>query len=842
MKNQWIRWFKWIIGIGLGLGLLGIAVAAIWIPRAFPPSRIRQLLIQKLSQTFHRPVNIQTVQFNVFQGFELHSLTIANRTGPGWSKQNFIQAQNISITYDLLPLLWGQIELGQIELNQPSILIERHHLNEVNFDLFSSSNSKTQSTGKTPLTSTQVPQWNLSIHSIQIRQGRLCYINQLYSSAQTVILPDFNMHIQNISTQGQRTHFSFNTTLRLDQTTYHFSTTGNFRLLMAQQLLKSLSIQGNLSGINYSLQGSAAHIFTDFSPTMQGTASLEMIKILGLIPKTLPAIPTALKLSGPVTVQFKVQGHLNTNLQFDGTANATQASIQYGKIFLKKNGKVFTASFQTRLGQHAYYISQLHAVFQHWKLSGHFQMTHLNFPGQHPNYQFQLDSDQLPLKSIPTFIPVLKTYAFSGSAQVHVSGQGNASSLSTLQVHGMLNFHHVEIQSVQDHLKWISHLSGQAQWVRSTLNVPKIQFDLLNEASSLQLQAVRFTPNDFLNWAQTHAAITFQFYSQAIDFGKLYQKFSAESAASTPSASGSLLSSSATTGSPIPPGLSVKGTFTFGSFIFRKLLMKNINVSVQLHNRFLQSSARFAAFQGTGLAGLNLECKRVPIYAYALNLTSASAQNAINEAVASFVVKQPNRYENKIAGTMNFKFSGRGSSFTTRQAEASMVGKGSFVFSNIRIQGLALLDGVMSKMKNKQVLTMRQLVGAVAVKKSQIALNAESMGSSGRLHVYGTMNFDGYYDPALWIHAYIQASDIDAQQLFQSLPTNVQGRLDVSRLANAQGEIPLFFKLTGPVDQPPSMSSFDVSPLLKNLAASYVKQESQKLGNLLKSKIQNLFH
>src|SRR6185369_3683018 len=106
-----------------GLILIALAAAAIIIPRKYPPEKLKAMAADKLSETLNRKVTLGDVRFELLKGFEIKDLRIANREG--WSSSPFVSAENISISYHLFPLLWGQVSLGEISLDKPQILVER---------------------------------------------------------------------------------------------------------------------------------------------------------------------------------------------------------------------------------------------------------------------------------------------------------------------------------------------------------------------------------------------------------------------------------------------------------------------------------------------------------------------------------------------------------------------------------------------------------------------------------------------------------------------------------------------------------------------------------------------
>ena len=99
-------------GVLVGLFILLLIIAAIAIPILLPPAKMKAMATEKLTAALKHKVTVGDVHFNVLSGFDVKNLKIANR--PGWAEQPLLAAKDISISYHLFPLLWGQVSLGEI--------------------------------------------------------------------------------------------------------------------------------------------------------------------------------------------------------------------------------------------------------------------------------------------------------------------------------------------------------------------------------------------------------------------------------------------------------------------------------------------------------------------------------------------------------------------------------------------------------------------------------------------------------------------------------------------------------------------------------------------------------
>src|ERR1700722_512051 len=246
------KFFKFILiagGAVAALVVILLATAAIVIQVKYPPAVLKKMATDKLTEVLKRKVSIGNAHFNVLSGFEITQLTVSNR--PGWAPGNFLSADDISISYHLFPLLWGQISLGQVELKNFKVLVERRSASEFNFSDMASADSGTLPTAgvsaptgavkpavpskkkkktvkhrraEAPVESTggavasgfffAQPAWggessgatspwkttlSLAVDSVKILHGKMTYLDETTSPLQRSDLQDLNLTVKNIS-------------------------------------------------------------------------------------------------------------------------------------------------------------------------------------------------------------------------------------------------------------------------------------------------------------------------------------------------------------------------------------------------------------------------------------------------------------------------------------------------------------------------------------------------------------------------------------------------------------------------------------------------------------------
>jgi AsmA family/AsmA-like C-terminal region len=116
------RWAKWAIGV-VGALVLLIVVALIAVPYLVDTPRIQAYIANNASQTLGRPVKFSSVSLRVLPlpAVELHDLEVAE--DPKFGATPFLKLKTGRIRLQLLPLLTGRVELGDIVLDKPAVTV-----------------------------------------------------------------------------------------------------------------------------------------------------------------------------------------------------------------------------------------------------------------------------------------------------------------------------------------------------------------------------------------------------------------------------------------------------------------------------------------------------------------------------------------------------------------------------------------------------------------------------------------------------------------------------------------------------------------------------------------------
>jgi len=537
-------------GLFAGLVVLLLIVAAIIIPIKFPPEKVKAMAVEKLSETLKRQVSIGAARFNVLSGFDIKNLKIANR--PGWSEKPFVTAKDISISYHLWPLLWGEVSLGEIRLKQPQILVERRGLNNFNFsDMMGApmaqaapapapktshktkTKKKTKGKKKHPKSAwvpapSQAPKvfsffadsaWAdttsqtsnagkpskttllLSVDSLNIIQANLEYLDETVSPVQKAVANDLNVKFKNISLAGGKITFAIDTPFTFNKLTYKLGLSGSLRYFLASQSIKNLDLKGTVNDLGFNLAGDALNMTTNFAPTMDGEASLEMLKFSGLVPKSLSAMPKDLSISGPAKVDFHLAGTIQSGLELSGVADGTELTVRYKDLFVKTTKTPCKVDFKSTISQDGSYdLPSFKVVYAKWEVTGAYH----NRKGS--PWTCEVYSKSLPFAGLPEMVPKLKNTTIDGGGSLDLKLTQALSSAAPFKAYGKVVLRGISITLPQE--PYLQNMNGPILLEGTIARIPLMTFKSFDGSGAMGVT---------VNYGAASLAYTYGFSLKNVD-------------------------------------------------------------------------------------------------------------------------------------------------------------------------------------------------------------------------------------------------------------------------------------------------------------------------------------
>jgi len=115
--------------IAAGFGVVLLVVGSMVLKFYFNEARLRSLLLPPLRGALGREVDLSAISIDLFRGVKIGGLVIKEADG----LTDFVTAEELGLSYSLLPLLHKRLEIGRIWIDEPVIKIYRNRDGSFNF-------------------------------------------------------------------------------------------------------------------------------------------------------------------------------------------------------------------------------------------------------------------------------------------------------------------------------------------------------------------------------------------------------------------------------------------------------------------------------------------------------------------------------------------------------------------------------------------------------------------------------------------------------------------------------------------------------------------------------------
>jgi AsmA protein len=199
-----------IIGIIAGAIAALIVVAVVTASIMFPPAKIKALLVPQVEKAVGRSVTVDKAGISFFPvfGVKISNLAIGNTTRPQFSPQPFLRLERFVLKLKVLPLLRKKLEIVEIILARPEIILEADSTGAWNYDdMAFMATDAPKPAEKKPAKVPMLP-IPLTLEKFVVEQGRIIYNDmkghQKYSIGAFSERIDFNIdkQLRNVLSKG----------------------------------------------------------------------------------------------------------------------------------------------------------------------------------------------------------------------------------------------------------------------------------------------------------------------------------------------------------------------------------------------------------------------------------------------------------------------------------------------------------------------------------------------------------------------------------------------------------------------------------------------------------------
>ncbi len=293
-------WKKVLI---VAVALVVLAVAGLAMVIAFTDWNARKdQATAFLSKKLKHEVKIDSVEASIFTGVALNKVSIANAAG--FSKEPLFYSERAVFRPSLLSLLAGKVVVSQLEFKSPQVLIQKNAKGVYNFSDMSSPEEKPSKAGAGEAKSSYMP--DIIVASFKLSDGEFTYD----AAGKKTPIKGLNVTLSGFSLRAAgNSRLEVAMTPEVEGKKIPISLTADFKLNLPKDELELISAKLSLPGLEQETSGMVSGLRGKLKLDLKQRASLDMAKVLGLLPPSLAAgLPEGFSASGSLEAESQAKG------------------------------------------------------------------------------------------------------------------------------------------------------------------------------------------------------------------------------------------------------------------------------------------------------------------------------------------------------------------------------------------------------------------------------------------------------------------------------------------------------------------------------------------------------
>jgi AsmA-like C-terminal region/AsmA family len=635
--------------VGGIVGLVILAILAIFIYAYLNLNSIiasnRGYILARASDALGRPVQIQDIKATIGWGVKMEVSGVKVADDPTFSQLPFLQAGDVLVNVELMPLLSRSLKVTRLVVSQPQVRVIRNHEGIFNFATIGAKGAPAHPTAPAPPPSEKTQNAAglaaLTVGSLKIENGSLFYADQQGGGA-PIKINDFNLAIDNFNVDAP---FDLKMSLAA----------------MSQQ--QDLAVSGKVGPLRRggTIQTTAVPIDLDATVGPIAIAQLQSV------PQLAHAIPAGLSISQPVTIYSKITGTSDApNVSANADLSASQVVYKGvldkpASVPLKFTGSVSRAGGVMRVNRAELVLASL-------------QATATDLVLEKSNLSARIDTNNFDLAGLGKVLTPAAKYNPTGNAEIHTvvhvaNRQPSANGTVTLTK--------INLNLPGSAVPPVSDFTGKIQMAGNSGQFGPVSFKLGSNPARLEATAQSLQP----------LRATYRFNAAEVKVGELVpSRKSLGEHVDQLAANGDLNRGS-------KGAISATTNLTSASGMAANMPYQNLALAaVYDGSRLTLNSLKLNTFEGTigasGLAYLSGDRN------FNLRLTTANLN--VHEALAA----QKSKAADILRGflTSNVQVAGAGSNFD--QIKPTLHGNGGLNLKNGKLVGVNVVAEALKKVDN----------------------------------------------------------------------------------------------------------------------------------------------
>ncbi len=665
---------------------------------AFPPAKVKAMLIARMSEALHRQVEIETISVGL-RGLRVKGFKVSEK--PSFDKGTFVQAGQFLVRPKLLPLLKKQISVSEVTLISPTINITRRRDGSFNFsDLMVKKVTETKKEEnvkkeeKSPPAKVKPIAFTFLVSKVSISGGEVKFVDKTPQKL-SADLKNINLSVYGISLVSP---FFVEVSFDVVKEKLRGSLAFKGSIDIKEETVKIKEALATTAGAGIRATGGVEKFIQreklSFAVNIKGE-DFALEKLSKVFP-----FPGDFIVSGEPDINVDVSGNLK-RIKIKGNVGIKKVDALFKDLFHKPSGIDGGMGIDITVEDNN--ILKLNAIsiaLGEIKASGSGKVEELK---KQRRLSLKVSVERFDMKSLHELVPLTKNYGLSGI----VVGETKISGVpKSINISGRIGVENVE--SVQKEMS-VKLDRSDLKYSGNILNFkkPTVNLDLNMDTVEVKVPERPKKPKGGKPEAE-----------------KAKQERSAVKEKPSPKIG-------------IPPDTTVSGKLKLKKLLFQNYQVSNCSAKLDIAKSILElKPLSLSAYAGSIKGSLSAELRDSSLDTVKFNLDSEVKNIDIHKVIQAAVPEPKGQFYAVASGKI--KLSGRGKDFS------KLNGSGLVEIKDVKIKGIKILDRIASAAKTPELkeTNFKSASGKLTIKKGKAYLTDVKTDGGDKLDAYCSGNVD----------------------------------------------------------------------------------------------------
>ena len=693
--------FKKILLILFFISLFVFVGGTIALRIAFPPAKVKAMLITKMSEVLHRQVEIESISVGL-RGLRVKGFKISQK--PSFDKGTFVQAGQFLVRPKFLPLLKKQISISEVTLISPKINIIRKADGSFNFsDLMvekipeAKKEEKAEKVEKGPPAKVKPIAFSFLVSKVTISGGEVKFVDRTPQKL-SADLKNINLSVYGISLVSP---FFVEASFDVAKEKLEGSLAFKGNVDIKEESIKIKKALATIAGVGIGATGSVEKFMEPEKLSFTVNIKSEDFT-LEKLSKTFP-FPGDILMSGEPDISADISGNLN-RIKIKGNIGIRKVEALFKDLFHKPSGIDGGMGIDIVLEHNNILkLNSISIALGEMKASASGKVVGLK---EERRLNLKVSLEKFDMKSLQKLVPLVKDYGLAGI----VAGETKISGIpESLNISGKIGVKNIE--SIQKEMT-VKLDKSNLKYSGNILNFkkPKVNFNL--DIGTMEVKVAE-KPKEPKKPKKGKPAAK-----------KAKQEPPAVKEKPSPKVG-------------IPPDATVSGKIKLKKLSFQNYQISNCSAELDIAKSILKLKLlSLSAYDGSMKGSLSADLRDSSLDTLKFNLDSNIKNLDIHKVIQSMDRKMKGQFYAIASGKM--KISGRGKDFS------KLNGSGFMEIKDVKIKGIKILDKIASAAKIPELkeASFQSASGKLTIKKGKVYLTDVKTEGGDKMDAYCSGNAD----------------------------------------------------------------------------------------------------